>query len=79
MAVCEERYPKRGARIKMLADEKITVVQSCSCDLDNYLIVLGGAFRYIDLLERVVDLTGLAVHFTDRDCGRHAGKRYGIK
>lgn len=53
VAVCEQWVLERDARIKVLADEEVAVVQSCGIEADEDFLGARGGFGYFFELETV--------------------------
>jgi hypothetical protein len=57
MAVCEQWVLEGDARVKVLADEKVAVVQSCGIEADEDFLWAGRGLGHVFELEAVGELS----------------------
>ncbi len=78
-AVGEQRDGECDARVEVLADEEVAVVECGGGEVDDEFVRLGGWGREGDVREGVVDFAWGAGGLVDGDCEGHAGGERAVR
>lgn len=72
-AVGEERHSERGARVQVLAQKDVAVVEGCGRNADSDLGRRRRGAGHVDAVERIPDLARLSFDLADGNGGGHGG------